>query len=55
MKILITGATGSLGGKLVKAFEGHNLILHGRDLNKFPIGEDKKITHKPKSVLEFLK
>ena len=43
MKILITGATGSLGGKLVKAFEGHNLILHGRDLNKFPISEGKKI------------
>ena len=44
MKILITGSTGSLGSKLVKAFEGHDLILHGRDLNKFPIGEDKKIT-----------
>ena len=43
MKILITGSTGSLGSKLVKAFEGHDLILHGRDLNKFPIGEDKKI------------
>ena len=43
MKILITGATGSLGGKLAKAFKGHDLILHGRDLNKFPIVEGKKI------------
>ena len=43
MKILITGATGSLGSKLAKAFIGHDLILHGRDLNKFPIVEGKKI------------
>ena len=43
MKILITGSTGSLGGKLVKAFSGNDLILHGRDLNKFPISEGKKI------------
>jgi len=43
MKILITGSTGSLGGKLVKAFSGNDLILHGRDLNKFPTGGSKKI------------
>ena len=43
MKILITGATGSLGGKLARAFKGHDLILHGRDLNKFPAVEGKKI------------
>ena len=43
MKILITGATGSFGGKLAKAFIGHDLILHGRDLNKFPNVEGKKV------------
>ena len=43
MKILITGATGSLGSKLAKAFIEHDLILHGRDLNKFPVVEGKKI------------
>ena len=44
MKVLITGATGSLGGKLVKAFEGHELVLHGRNSSKFPATEGEKIT-----------
>ena len=43
MKILITGATGSLGSKIVKELEGYDLIMHGRNLNKFPSKEGKKI------------
>ena len=36
MKILILGATGAFGSELVKAFQGHELVLQGRKERKFP-------------------
>lgn len=43
MKIIITGATGAFGSELAKAFKGRRLILQGRDLDKFPDVESRKI------------
>jgi short-subunit dehydrogenase len=44
MKILITGATGAFGSELAKAFKGHDLILHGRNKDKFPNVKAGKIS-----------